>query len=141
MAAYVSVPRDLSRVRTKVFLNLTKRQIICFGTAALLGVPSFFMIKSAAPVTVAAMAMVLIMLPMFFMAMYEKDGYPAEIILKHFIISRFIRPKVRPYRTDNYYDAMMREARAAKEVKRIVRESSKRKTKKQFRARKKGEVL
>lgn len=31
MAFYVSVPRDLSRVKTKVFFNLTKRQIICFG--------------------------------------------------------------------------------------------------------------
>ena len=46
MAAYISVPRDLTRVKTKVFLNLTKRQLICFGLAALIGVPSFFLIKS-----------------------------------------------------------------------------------------------
>ncbi len=141
MAAYVSVPRDLSKVRTKVFLNLTKRQIICFGTAELFGVPSFFMIKSAVSTTVAAMAMVLIMLPMFFMALYEKDGYPAEILLKHLIIARFIRPKVRPYRTVNYYDAMMREERAAKEVRGIVRESRKRKEKNRVRTRKQGKVL
>ncbi|MBO4390509.1 MAG: PrgI family protein [Lachnospiraceae bacterium] len=141
MAAYVSVPRDLSRVRTKVFLNLTKRQIICFGTAALFGVPSFFMIKSAVSTTVAAMAMVLIMLPMFFMALYEKDGYPAEILLKHMILSHFIRPKVRPYRTDNYYDAMMREERAAEEVRRIVRESRKRKEKNRVGTRKQGKIL
>ena len=141
MAAYVSVPRDLSKVRTKVFLNLTKRQIICFGAAALFGVPSFFIIKSAVSTTVAAMAMVLIMLPMFFMALYEKDGYPAEILLKHMILSRMIRPKVRPYRTDNYYDAMMREERAAEEVRRIVRESRKRKEKNRVGTRKQGKVL
>ena len=46
MAAYIPVPRDLTRVKTKVFLNLTKRQLICFGLAALIGVPSFFFIKS-----------------------------------------------------------------------------------------------
>ena len=46
MNAYVPVPRDLSRVKTKIFLNLTKRQIICFGVAALLGVPSFFLLKA-----------------------------------------------------------------------------------------------
>ena len=42
MAAYIPVPRDLTRVKTKVFLNLTKRQLPCFGLAALIGVPSFF---------------------------------------------------------------------------------------------------
>ncbi len=28
MASYISVPRDLSKVKTKVFMNLTKRQIL-----------------------------------------------------------------------------------------------------------------
>ena len=141
MAAYVSVPRDLSRVKTKVFLNLTKRQIVCFGAAALLGVPSFFMIKQAVSAPVAVMAMLIIMLPMFFLALYEKDGYSAEIVLKHFIISRFIRPKVRPYRTENYYDALLREQEAEREVRKIVRKSIERKRKKQIRLRGKGKVL
>lgn len=42
MAAYIPVPRDLTRVKSKVFFNLTKRQLICFGAAALIGVPFFF---------------------------------------------------------------------------------------------------
>ena len=46
MAAYISVPRDLTRVKAKVFMNLTKRQVICFGTAVLIGVPSFFSYKN-----------------------------------------------------------------------------------------------
>ncbi len=41
MASYISVPRDLSKVKTKVFMNLTKRQILCFGAGALIGVPVF----------------------------------------------------------------------------------------------------
>ena len=127
MASFVNIPRDLSRVKTKIFLNLTKRQIICFGLAALLGVPSFFLLKEYASVTVAVMTMVIIMLPMFFMALYEKDGYPAEIVLKHFIVSRFIRPKIRVYQTDNRYAVLMRKEKAEKEVNRIVRESRKRK--------------
>ena len=127
MASYVNIPRDLSRVKTKIFLNLTKRQIICFGLAALLGVPSFFLLRAYASVTVAVMVMVIIMLPMFFLALYEKDGQPAEIVLKHFILSRFIRPKIRVYRTDNFYAALMRKEKAEKEVNRIVRESRKRK--------------
>ena len=141
MNAYVPVPRDLSRVKTKIFLNLTKRQIVCFGAAALLGVPSFFLLKAHTSITVAVMAMVVIMLPMFFLALYEKNGYPAEIVLKHFIVSRFMRSKVRPYRTDNYYEAMLRKEKAEKEVERIVRESNRRKKNKRDYKRQKRTVL
>ena len=120
MAAYIPVPRDLTRVKTKVFLNLTKRQLVCFGLAALIGVPSFFLIKGAGSTSLAAMCMIIIMIPMFLLAMYERDGQPLEVIAKQFIESKFIRPKVRPYQTDNYYDALMRVVQAEKEVDRIV---------------------
>ncbi len=36
--AYVPVPKDLTKVKTKVAFNLTKRQLICFGSGALIGV-------------------------------------------------------------------------------------------------------
>ena len=120
MAAYVPVPRDLTKVKSKVFFNLTKRQLICFSAAALIGVPSFFLLKSAGNVSLASLGMIIIMLPMFFLAMYEKDGQPLEVIARHFIQSKFIRPKVRPYKTDNYYVALVRQNQLEKEVKRIV---------------------
>ena len=40
--AYVSIPKDLSRVKSKFLFNLTKRQVVCFGLGALIGVPAFF---------------------------------------------------------------------------------------------------
>ena len=120
MAAYIPVPRDLTRVKTKVFFNLTKRQLICFSAAALIGVPSFFLLKSTGNVSLASLGMIVIMLPMFFLAMFEKDGQPLEVIAKHFIESKFIRPKIRPYKTDNYYVALMRQQQLEKEVNAIV---------------------
>ena len=120
MAAYIPVPRDLTRVKSKIIFNLTKRQIICFGIAALIGVPSFFLIKSMGSTSLAAMSMIIIMIPMFLLAMYERDGQPLEVIAKHFIETKFIRPKVRPYQTDNYYDVLSRYALAEKEVDIIV---------------------
>lgn len=39
--AYVTIPKDLSRIQSKVLFGLTKRQVICFGAAALVGVPLF----------------------------------------------------------------------------------------------------
>ena len=120
MAAYIPVPRDLTRVKTKVFLNLTKRQLICFGTAILIGVPSFFFIKKLGSTSLAAMCMILIMIPLFLLAMYERDGQPLEVIAKQLVETKFIRPKVRPYRTDNYYEVLARAAQAEKEVDKIV---------------------
>ena len=120
MAAYIPVPRDLTRVKTKVFFNLTKRQLICFGSAALIGVPIFFLVKGTGNVSLAALTMMIVMLPLFFLAMYEKDGQPLEVIAGPFIQAKFIRPKVRPYQTNNYYDALVRQYQLEKEVERIV---------------------
>mgnify|MGYP000159388913 FL=1 len=134
MAAYIPVPRDLSRVKTKVFMNLTKRQILCFGAAALIGVPLFFVLKSTGNVSFAAMGMIIVMLPLFFLAMYEKDGQPMEVVAKHFWKAKFKRPKIRPYQTDNYYAALIRAEQAEKEVERIVCKSQKTVRKKENRA-------
>ena len=120
MAMYISVPRDLSKVKTKVFMNLTKRQLLCFGAAAVIGIPVFFLLKASGNLSLAAMGMMIVMLPLFFLAMYEKDGQPLEVVAKHFYESRFKRPKVRPYKTNNYYAAVMRQYQAEKEVERIV---------------------
>ncbi|MFA7461895.1 MAG: PrgI family protein, partial [Anaerovoracaceae bacterium] len=45
--AYVSVPNDLSKIKTKMALNLTKRQLICFGIAAVIGIPTYLLTRSA----------------------------------------------------------------------------------------------
>lgn len=118
--AYVSVPKDLTKVKTKVLFNLTKRQLICFGGGVLLGVPAFFLLKSYTGVSAAAICMILLMLPAFMLAMYEKNGQPLEIIVRNIIRVYFIRPKHRPYETNNFYSALVRQEKLDKEVQRIV---------------------
>jgi hypothetical protein len=65
-ASYISVPRDLTKVKSKVMFNLTKRQLICFGMAVLIGVPSFFLMKTVMKTNTAVMGMMVIMMPFFF---------------------------------------------------------------------------
>lgn len=120
MAAYISVPRDLSKVKSKIFFNLTKRQLICFSIAAAVGVPLFFLVKRGGNVSLAALTMIGVMLPFFFLAMYEKDGMPLEVILDHFFEAKFHRPKERTYVTNNYYSVLIRQYEAEKEVDEIV---------------------
>ena len=119
--AYVSVPKDLTKIKSKVMFNLTKRQIVCFGAAVLIGLPLFFLLKDTAGTTAAALCMVVVMLPLFLFAMYEKYGQPLEVILRQFIEVKFIRPKERPYQTNNFYDVVIRQHRLEKEVQAIVK--------------------
>ena len=118
--AYVSVPKDLNAVKTKVLLNLTKRQLICFGGGALIGVPLFFILKNHIATSGAALCMMVVMLPAFLLGMYEKNGQPLEKIAGHFIRAKFVRPRERPYKTNNYYALLMRQEAAEKEVNAIV---------------------
>ena len=127
MAAYISVPRDLTRVKSKVLFGLTKRQLICFGTGALIGVPVYFFVRAAGNLSLAALAMIVVMLPFFFFGLYERNGQPPEVVARHFYQARFVRPKVRPYQTNNYYAALLRQANAQEEVTRIVRKAQQRK--------------
>ena len=70
---YVNVPNDLSKIKTKIAFNLTKRQLICFGAGAAIGVPTYLLTRQAIGNTGALFAMLTIMLPAFLLAMYEKD--------------------------------------------------------------------
>ena len=123
--AYVTIPKDLSRIQSKVLFGLTKRQVICFGAAALVGVPLFFLAKASLWTTTAALCMILVMLPFFLFAMYEKNGQPLEVFLGHLIQNKFIRPKVHIYQTNNLYSALVRQSQLEQEVKRIARKGRK----------------
>lgn len=121
--AYVPVPKDLTKVKSKVLFNLTKRQLICFGGGALIGVSLFFLLRGSLGASPAAILMVLSMLPLFVMGLYEKNGRPLEKVLGDVIQTVFLRPKRRPYQTDNLYAALMRQEQMEKEVQRIVRQT------------------
>ena len=114
--AFVPVPKDLNRVKTKVMFNLTKRQLVCFSLAAAVGVPIFFLTKPSVGLSTAAMLMVVIMIPFIFMAIYEKDGQPAEKILGHVVKSMLLRDRVRPYRTNNLYAYIQQQIKEQEEM-------------------------
>ena len=118
--AYVSVPKDLTKVKSKVMFNLTKRQLICFGGGALIGAPLFFLLRKPLGTSPAVMCMMIVLLPAMLFAMYERNGQPLEVVLRQIIRNGFTRPKNRPYQTDNFYSALIREENLKKEVKRIV---------------------
>lgn len=116
MAISVAVPKDLSGIKTKVAMNLTKRQLICFGGAAAVGIPLYFATKGLFGTQASALVMVAAMLPFFFLAMYEKDGFPAEKVLYFMVRQKILTPGIRPYKSENIYRQLEEREKMEKEV-------------------------
>ena len=93
--AYVQIPKDLSNVKTKVAFNLTKRQLIGFAVAGLIGIPTYLKTRSALGNDLAVFLMLIITIPIFFVVFYEKDGLPCEEYLKYVYLHERHQPKVR----------------------------------------------
>lgn len=119
---YVPVPKDLTKVKTKLVFNLTKRQLVCFGLGGAIGVPVYLFSRASIGNETAAVLMIGLMLPFFAFGIYEKDGQPLEKVLMNFVGAVFLRPQVRPYRTNNGYAALVRQAEINKEAERIEQE-------------------
>ena len=117
---YVPVPKDLNTVKTKVAFNLTKRQLICFSLAAAVGVPIYFLTRGILGTTGAVFLLLAAALPFSFFAMYEKNGQPLEKILKNYITTKYRKPQVRPYVTNNIYSAIEKQILLEQEVDKIV---------------------
>ena len=124
---YVTIPKDLSRIKNKLVFNLTKRQLISFSLAGGIGLPFYLFSRSVIGGDVAAFLMIALMLPFMAFGVYEKDGQPLEKILYHMIRARFLLPRIRVYQTDNLYSALERQAKIDKEVMEIVYHKQKRK--------------
>ncbi len=111
MAISVKVPKKLSDIRTKVIFNLTKRQLFCFGAAGLAGIPVYFILRNFVGTDIAALMMVVLMMPFFFFAIYEKNGFPAEKVLRMMYLQKFGRPGIRVYQSENLYGRLVDEDR------------------------------
>lgn len=114
--AFVSVPKDLTKIKNKILFNLTKRQLICLSCAAIVGFPLYLLSKGSLGTSTSAVLMVIVMLPFFIVAMYSKDGIPFEQIAANFVRVRFLTPRIRTYETENLYAVIQHEIEV-KEVK------------------------
>lgn len=101
--AYVNVPKDLTKVKTKVALNLTKRQLIGFTIAGLIGFPVYLMVKKVLPNDLSMLIMIGVSFPIIFATLYEKDGIYFEKYLKY-VIDKKRQTSIRIYKTECIYD-------------------------------------
>jgi len=110
--AFVPVPKDLSKVKTKVVFNLTKRQLIFFSLGAMVAIPIYLGIRKAIGNDFALMVLIVVAMPFFLLGIFEKDGIPLEKYARYIIRQKFINPKIRIYKTENFYEYLNQNERS-----------------------------
>lgn len=104
--AYVDIPKDLDGIKNKVALGLTKRQLIGFGIAAVIGLPVFLTTRIAVGNDVGLFLMMASMaLPLLY-AIYEPKGMTVEQMVAAWLRFQFVAVGPRPYKNVNLYDAL-----------------------------------
>ena len=127
MAISVAVPKDLSKIKTKVALNLTKRQIICFGAGALFAIPVFFLSKKVLGMETSLVVCMASCVPFFIMGLYERNGMPAEKHLYFMLRHNLIRPCIRAKSNDTKFDEEERMKKVREEIKELERKGKEKK--------------
>lgn len=93
--AYVPIPKDLKKVRTKVAFNLTRRQLIGFTLAGLVGIPVYLFMRKFVANDIAILFLIVSTLPIFFVTLFEKDGMTFEKYFKYIYLHKFYQPQKR----------------------------------------------
>ena len=130
MAISVDVAKDPKAIKPKFIGFLTKRQVVCFSIAALCGIPFYLLVKNSVGTDIAVLLMIAVMLPFFFVAMYEKEGMPAEKYMMQVITMKLLRPGIRRYKAESLYEQLMIKQEIEKEVEALERKRNKAKEKK-----------
>ena len=97
----VSVPKELKKIKSKLFFGLTKRQLIGFGSAIAVGLITFFFFLEISNLDIAMYALFLAVAPIFFITIYSKDGMPAEKWIKLILEYKYLNPLKRTFKINS----------------------------------------
>ena len=122
--AYVPIPKDLKKVKTKVAFNLTKRQLIGFTIAGMIGIPIYLFMRKVVPNDIAVIFLIVSTLPIFFIALFEKDGLSFEKYFKYIYLHKFYQPQKR-VRKEVYFERQKKDSANKTHTKRKGIEKSK----------------
>lgn len=97
----VSVPKELKKIKSKLFFGLTKRQLIGFGSAIAIGLIVFFFFREISNLDIAMYALFVAVAPIFFITIYTKDGMPAEKWIKLILEYKYLNPLKRTFKINS----------------------------------------
>ncbi|MDE8277641.1 PrgI family protein [Erysipelothrix rhusiopathiae] len=93
----VSIPKDLSTIKSKLFMGLTKRQIIGFGLGIAVGIP-FYLLTFKISSDLAMYGSFAVMCPFFVGTIFQKDRLYADKWIKLWLENKFIYMNKRKFK-------------------------------------------
>lgn len=121
------IPKDLKKIQSKLFLGLTKRQLIGFGTAIFIGIITFLAVKPIS-IDVAMYALFFTVAPIFFATIFQKDGMYTEQWIKLIIEQKYLNPSKRYYKVSKNNHPLAKERSVIRRAKKRKRKQPTRQT-------------
>ena len=106
-------PKRLIKNQNESRFNLTSGRLYVCGSPRY-GTTAFFLLKDSAGTSMAAFAMIVVMLPASSSAMYENTSL--EIVIKNVIQTEVYPTKGTPYQTENFLCRHRKTTKTGKEV-------------------------
>jgi hypothetical protein len=120
----VPIVKDPTKVKSRFIGSFSKRQIVCYGIAILMGVPFYFCTKDVLGKETSALIMVALMFPAIISSIYEKEGLPAEKYFIRYFRWKFIRPVNRAYKAENRFARQEKRKQMEMEVEALERKQT-----------------
>lgn len=96
----VQIPKDIKKIERKALFGLTVRQLVCLGIGSILGIITFFISQLLIRnVTTSLLVLIFTAMPIYFLSMYERNGFRMEQIIKQNIYKK-IKSDSRPYKAE-----------------------------------------
>lgn len=94
-----NIPRGFRNIEPTIFGGLTKRQLITFLIAGIVGFSVYMLAFRAfhAGVGISISVVIIFTVPIFFAGFYKHNGLNAEKLLYYIYLSEIKYPKFRPY--------------------------------------------
>ncbi|NLD48091.1 MAG: PrgI family protein [Clostridiaceae bacterium] len=87
MSIEVRVPKEITEYKEKILFGLTIRQLLCFASAIILGLASYFIASRYWSTEIAGYVVILEVIPIFATGFFKKNGFTFEqyvkLILRH----------------------------------------------------------
>ena len=93
----VPIPTELKEIKSKLFMGLTKRQLIGFGLTGTVVIPSFLLLKGI-DINLAMYGAFFLGAPIIFATIYTKDKLHIEKWFKYWLETIILFKEKRRYR-------------------------------------------
>ena len=93
----VPIPTELKEIKSKLFMGLTKRQLIGFGLTGIVVIPSFLLLKGI-DINLAMYGAFFLGAPIIFATIYTKDKLHIEKWFKNWLETNILFKEKRRYR-------------------------------------------